>query len=140
MSSTADLVVQYATLDDEVSVAEGSLKAKKKLLAELNTRLTERFGIEKIQKMSVEVNGRNKTVYLRKQYWAKKNDGVDGEAVYDALVDSGLSELAQRTYNANTLSAYLREQFKQNKEYELPEQLASVVAFREVEQVVSTGS
>jgi hypothetical protein len=65
---------------------------------------------------------------------------VDGKAVHDALIAAGLPELATESYNSNTLSAWMRERFKENPNFTVPEPLAELVTFSKVTQVSVTGT
>lgn len=140
MVATSDLAAQFAKLSDEIDALEEQVKNKNKELAALNRSLTERYGLENIQSMAVEVDGKRKTVYLRRQYWAKKKDEtVSSEDIYNALYEAGLSELAQRTYSHQSLSAYMREKRAENPDFDIPEPLSKLVEFKETAQVVVTG-
>lgn len=137
--SLKEQVVELVRLHEEVADMKDALEKKQKEYSELNRIITEQYEIDKIKQMVVEVDGRRKSVGLRGQYWAKKkHEGIRGEDVYDALIDVA-PELAQRTYNTNSLSSWLREQFEQNPDYEIPDQLANLVDFKKVMQVVVTG-
>ena len=139
MPEINDLVVQLVRLHDEVGDLEDRLKDKQKEYSELNRLVTDRYELDKIQRLVVDVDGRKKSVGLRNQYWAKKrHEGVRGEDVYDVLLEVA-PELAQRSYNTQSLSSWLREQFEQNPDYELPDQLANLVDFKKVTQVTVTG-
>ncbi len=102
--------------------------------------MVDQFETEKIKSIVVEHDGVRKNAHLRSQYWAKKRgEEVAQEQVYDALIDSGLEDLAVRGYNANTLSSFLREKFSENPDYEIPAPLASLVDFKKVTQIAVTG-
>jgi len=116
------------------------LKLKKNEYNELNKVLVDRFELEKINAVVVDHEGRKKNAHLRSQYWAKKRgDGVGQEQVYDALIESGLEDLAVRGYNPQSLSSFLREKYAENSEYEIPAALASLVDFKKVTQIAITG-
>jgi hypothetical protein len=137
--SLKDQVVELVRLHDEIAEMKDALEKKQREYSELNRIITEQYEIDKIKQMVVEVDGRRKSVNIRGQYWAKKkHEGVRGEDVYDVLLDVA-PELAQKTYNTNSLSSWLREQFDQNPDYEIPDQLANLVDFKKVMQVVVTG-
>jgi len=139
VSDINDLVVQLIRLHDEVGDLESKLKDKQREYSELNRIVTEQYELDKINQLVVEVDGRRKSAHLRAQFWAKKkHEGVTGEDVYEALLEVEPS-LAQKTYNTNSLSSWLREQFNQNPDYEIPDQLANLVDFKKVTQVVITG-
>lgn len=137
--SLKDQVVELVRLHDEIATMKDDLEKKQREYSELNRIITDQYEIDKIKQMVVEVDGRRKSVNIRGQYWAKKkHEGVRGEDVYDVLLDVA-PELAQKTYNTNSLSSWLREKFDQNPDYEIPDQLANLVDFKKVMQVVVTG-
>jgi hypothetical protein len=138
VESTSDLVARLVFLGDEVDAMSERLKKKVDEWKNLNNLVAERLQLEKTQSIGLE-DGRK--VFLRSQYWAKKkHEGVDGKAVHDALIAAGLPELATESYNSNTLSAWMRERFKENPNFTVPEPLAELVTFSKVTQVSVTGT
>ncbi len=141
MSSTADLVAQLVALGDEIAADGERLDKKKAEYANLNRLVTERFMLEKTRSINVDADGGVRNVHIKRQYWAKKkHEGVDGKAVHDALIASGLPELATESYNSNTLSAWMRERLSEDPTFKVPEPLSDLIEFREVTQVSVTGS
>lgn len=66
-----------------------------------------------------------KTIFLHPSTFAQRKPGVTTEDVKAALIKSGLAHLVTDTVNANTLSAYVRQQ--DDADEPLPAPLAEVV-------------
>lgn len=131
MSTTADLAVQLVQLGDKITELNAQ---KKKLDAEydiIERLLLEQYEQEKVTSVTVSVGDRDRVVYVSKRFWArKKNEDVTNEQVYDALIADGMEELAQRTFNTNSLSAYLKTALAEEGA-SLPPNLAQVIDAKE---------
>lgn len=131
MSAASETAVKLVQLGDEID--ELSAK-KKKLDAEydiLERLLIEQYDAEDVTSMTVSVAGRDRLVYSSKRFWArKKSEDVTNEQVYEALIADGLPELAQRTYNTNTLTSFLKKTLAEEGA-SLPPNLAQVLEAKE---------
>lgn len=136
MANTAELAISIARLDDRAAALEAQVEQIKKERQNLSQLFMDQLDFEKVESIVVDVDGSPRRVGLHEQFWAKKNDeSVSSEDVYDALIAVGCDELATKTYNTQSLSAWMRERFRENKEYELPPELAALIGFKKVTQV-----
>jgi len=109
-------------------------------LGELETHIFEKFIADGVSGMTVD----GKPVFLKKQIYVSpaRFDGDDTDTAYartcKTLKDVGLGELVSPRYNANTLSAYVREQL--NDGGELPEELKKVLKISERHAVGVSGA
>jgi hypothetical protein len=135
MSTTAALAADFARLDLQVKAAEAEvekLTAKKNLLGDL---LAKAYEDEGLTSLTVDVDGKPFVAYQHNQYWAKRKNGAAAEDVYDALITAGLEDLATRSYNTQSVSAYLRELKKTDEDAPLPDALAEVLDFSKVTKI-----
>ena len=140
MASAVELAISIARLDQRAEALEGELEKIKKERENLSKVFIDQLEFEHVDSLVVDLDGTKKRVVLHQQYWAKKNDeSVTSEDVYHALKASGMDELALNTYNSNSVSAWMREKFKENPEFELPPELAALIGFKKVTQVRVTG-
>ena len=95
---------RFVKIEHERRELEGKLAVLKQEKDLLETELLEIFEGSGVQ--STKVDGL--TVYIHRQLWALAKDGEKGK-VCDALEGAGLQDFIQRTYNTQTLSAYVRE-------------------------------
>jgi hypothetical protein len=124
------LAIELAECGDKIDALSEQLK---KLNAEYDAReqqLIEHYDLNKIKSVKVMVGNRCRAVSAGKRFWARKKDGVQSEHVYDALIADGIPELAQRTFNTNSLTAYLKTQLAQEGA-SLPPHLAKVIDAKE---------
>lgn len=133
MSTTAELAVQLAQLKEKIS----ELSAKKtKLEDEYKIRerqLVEQYEIEKTKSMTVKGEDGKKSwlVSLGKKFYARrKSEEITQEHVYDALIADGVTALAKRGYDANSLTAYLKTVLSEEGA-SLPPNLAKLLDVRE---------
>lgn len=68
------------------------------------------------------------TVHLRRQIWARAKGG-DKEAVCSVLQELGMGDMVSETFNTNTLSAWVREQEREEKP--IPDALQDVIEITE---------
>lgn len=135
MPTTAELASDIVRLDLEIDSAEEALKKLKARRENLGGLLAGQFEDERVDSLTVDVDGKKFTAYTHKQYWAKRKNGAEAEDVYDALITAGLDEYATRSYNTQSVSAYLRELRKNDENAPLPEALADVLDFAEVVKI-----
>jgi hypothetical protein len=121
----SNVYTEYAALAVEIRDEEEAIKEKKRKLSQLEEVVYRKMQDDDIQSVKTGAG----TVYRSSRWWAKKDDGVSSEDVYLALIDSGLADLANRTYNTNSLSAYLRE-LKESGE-SIPAPLSQVIKLEE---------
>lgn len=60
------------------------------------------------------------TVFLRREVWAAREDGIETPDIIDALKASGLDHYVSETFNTRSLSSYLRDLEKNEEEMPLP--------------------
>lgn len=131
MSTTAEQAVQLVELGDEIDKLNEKLTQLNKEYDKRVALLVEAYDEQKTKSMTVKVNGRDRVVSATKRFWARKKDeGITSEQVYDALIADGIVELAQRTYNTNSLTAYLKNQLAEEGA-SLPPNLAKVIDAKE---------
>lgn len=97
-------VRRYRDLRAAQSASEVEAKTIKAEADELEQQLLEEFAEEGTDSVSLD----GTTVYLRRDLFAAKKDGIETPDVVKALVACGLGHFVTDTYNANTLSAHLR--------------------------------
>jgi hypothetical protein len=106
----------YAQLIDERRELSTQLKAVEVQIEKLTPRLMNYFETNGIQ--SLRVNG--VTIFLRRELWARPKVAGDRHRVCLALQNAGLGHFVEPNYNAQTLSAWVR-----NLEDEHAEEIAS---------------
>jgi hypothetical protein len=110
-ATTADLVRKFIELDEQKRTHEGALEKVKKQLALLETELMARFEHSGMQRLNVD----GVTVYLHRQIWAKAANGDHVTATH-ALKEVGLGHMVEERFNAQTLSAWVRERKRETEE------------------------
>ena len=109
-------ITRYAQLKDAKRVLESQIDKIKDELNMLEPRLLDHFAEQGINSMKLDAGW---TVYLRGQWWARPKDG-DYERACEALRKAGLEGMVHETVNVQTLSAWVREQKKEDPAAELP--------------------
>ncbi len=130
MKTTAEKAVDLALLGDKIDEQGKHLKELNAEYEVLEKLLIEEFEQEKISGITIVGNGERRAVSLGKKFFAKRREEFDQEAVYDALLEAGVDELAQRGYNANTLTAWLKRHLEE-KDASLHPALAKVLDVKE---------
>lgn len=104
---------EFAKLKDQEAHLKGELKKVQEEIGGMEKRLLEEMDEEGLMdKITVRVGmddeGRplTRTIYRRRQLWAGHINGRD--TLVEALKDAGLDEFVGETFNAQTLSAYVR--------------------------------
>lgn len=105
---------RYVERDLERKRLEKELEAVKGELADLEPALLEDLASAGEDKLTVNLpDGRKATLYIHRQLWATSPRDDDGNVDYDAacaaLEAAGLTQFVQRRFNTNTLSSYVRE-------------------------------
>lgn len=129
MKILAQELVEYARLDARKQELKSELEYVQRELTELEASILPEMAESGIQNMKVsDNNGGHRTVYMNRQIWAGHNGNK--QALCQALKEAGLEEYVQPTFNAQQLSAWVRE-FDPDKnltEDEILKQIPSNVA------------
>ena len=108
--NTADLK-EFVALEKEKAQLNGRLKVINQRLEVLDGAITEEFVKDGIQSMRVD----GRTVYLHRDIYASPKDG-ERAAVVEALKECDLSQYIKEDYNANSLTAFVREMVREAEE------------------------
>lgn len=124
MTATEQLIARIMEIDEARAHLDGELGALMDERARLEASaleilLTDHPGGQ----FSIKFNGR--TASVRRDVYAKFRPGMGRAQVIAALKNSEFADIVQENYNANTLSALVREHDKNGEP--LPEVLAGVV-------------
>ena len=107
IKSYAAMFVKRQALEDQVEKIKLELKA----LEPVVLSYFERNGVDR-----QSIDGR--TVAPRHQLWASRNSECSQKDMHDALIASGLAEYATESMNHQSMSAYVREIWKDLQEQE----------------------
>lgn len=121
MPDTIALVREYARLRARQGKHKTEMDAAKELADEIERQLLDEFAQSGVDQMRVEEG----TVYLHRMTFAHAAEGHDRTDVVEAMKQVGLEHMVSEGYNANTLSAYVRDLIK--AEQPLPPALDEVV-------------
>jgi|TARA_Y100000310_G_scaffold279163_1_gene298136 hypothetical protein len=108
---------------------------RRTLEAKLTKLKTEIAESEELAKQWFEANGvsqfkaDNTVVYIHKQLWASKQEGVIDDELRDAFDASGLSEFVKPKMNVQSFSAHCRELAAEGEE--LPQRLRPLIKLTE---------
>lgn len=116
----------YVRLRRREAELKAQMESIKKEADDLQHELLEQFGQDGVSSMTVD----GMTVYLHRQLWAGAVEGVPKDTVVEVLKSVGLGHFVTESFNVQTLSSYVRD--LEREEEELPEELADVIAVREV--------
>lgn len=105
---------RYAAIHKRLDEIDAEQKALKAEALELEPTLLEEMSEDGIDRMTI--NG--VTFYPRRRVFVSAAKGCDKEQVSDALIACGLGDFVSRTFNTNTLSAYVREVARNHSELE----------------------
>lgn len=103
-----DLAKQVALLLSEKRHLETRLREVKESIAEIEPSLVAAFAENGMDRIQVPVEDGAMTVYVQQNLFVRPKDG-DRASVVSCLKRCGLSDLVSESYNAQTLSAYVRE-------------------------------
>lgn len=129
MSNLGELLEEFLTQTDQVSVLETALAELKRSRGRTEEHLRTEFTQVGVSSLK-STDGR--VVYLARMVWARAKNG-DKLAVTAALRSVGAADLVTETFNTNSLSAYVRE-FDKNDE-EIPAELLEVIDIAETYQL-----
>lgn len=107
-ATTADLVNEYIELDDQRKGKEAETEKLKERMAELEPQIMERFENAGMQSMKSK---QGTVIYIRRDLWAGAKEGAE-VLLLEALKAVGLGDMVKEKVNTQTLSAYIREQEK----------------------------
>ena len=96
---------RFVALQAELRELEAKVKAVKEELANLEPAVLTYFENMGIQRLTVD----GYTVYVRRQLWASKRPEVSWEEACDAMLVYGLDEYVGPRFNAQQVSAWVRE-------------------------------
>lgn len=124
-------VERYAKLENERADLKASLARIESDLKELKEPVLSYFQAHGIQ--NTKVHGR--TLYVKRELWAGRAEGVTSAEAISALRAAGLDEYFGERIETQSLSAYLRELDREEQEMPLP--LQGVIVANEVFKVGS---
>lgn len=135
--ATADIRVvrRYAELENERADLEDKLKAVKAKLDEMAEPVLAYFQRQGIDRTTID----GRTLYLRRDLYAGRAEGVTPEAACETLKAAGFGEFVKEGVVTQSLSAFLREREK-NGEPAVPPSLAGMIVANEVYRVGSRRS
>jgi hypothetical protein len=116
---------RFVALEERRRELEAEIDIIKAEAAELEQRLLPQFELSGMERVSID----GRTVYIERKLWAKAKDG-DKVAVCKALKRCRLGDYVEETFNTNSLSAYVRE--LDREERQMPPTLAAVLDVSEV--------
>lgn len=122
-----ELFRRFVKLTRDRREAEGNLDAVLEELRPLEALVIQELATAGVQNLKVEVGGKLATVYARTMMHVRFKPGADREQVTEALrSEPDCAEMVQETYNANKLSAWVRERLGEVKQ-PLPPKLDALV-------------
>lgn len=124
-------IARYIHLIKEKKELESKLKKVKTSIEEKEPEVLEHFQKYGLKNMSQD----GLTLYLRRELWAGRAEGVETEVAIKALHDAGLSEYAAPRVNTASLSAYLRELDRDGEPF--PKKLEGIIKLNEVFKIGS---
>jgi hypothetical protein len=130
--TTEDLCAEYVRLDSERRRHEDEAKALKDRADAIQEQLMGRFMERSLAQVCVRTCAGRATVYLRRDLWATKPEGVTAADVCAALKATGHGDFVSEHYNVNTLSAWVREFDRDDRDVPiLPDGLRDVISVTE---------
>lgn len=108
-ATTADLVNEFIELDEQRKGKEGEIDKIKERMTELEPLIMERFENAGMQSMK---STQGTVIYVRRDLWAGAKEGAE-VLLLEALKAVGLGDMVKEKVNTQTLSAYVREQEKE---------------------------
>lgn len=116
---------EYINLDLERRELKERLGVVEERLGDLEPRVLEYFERMGIDRVSID----GVTVYIRRELWAGREEGVSWEQACEALVAAGLEDYVSPRFNHMSLSAYVRELDRQGEP--TPEPLVGIISIAE---------
>ncbi len=105
---------EFVSLEYHKKELDADLKATKQKLDELEERIIPMFIEEGVPSMTVEVDGAKRTLSIYPDVYASPIN--DREEVVEALKASELDQYVAENYNTNSLTAFVREIWKELRE------------------------
>jgi len=106
-----DELKEFVALEKEKATLKARLKVIESRLTELDESIAAQFVSDGVQSMRID----GRTVYLHRDIYASAKDGAR-DAVVAALRDCDLGQYVKEDYNANSLTAYVREMVREAEE------------------------
>ncbi len=106
-----DLMVEYAELKTKRKKLEKDLDDVKAYIRNIEDSLIDHF----IENEMTSINLHGFTLYMTTQLWVKYKGGITKEEAIEYLDSVDLSTMAPRGTNSSTLSAFAREQKKNDE-------------------------
>jgi hypothetical protein len=131
----SDEITEYAALENRRMDLKDELVAIESKIAELAPRVLEWFQASGTQKITRD----GRTLYLKRELWAGRAEGVSNEAAVAALEGAGLNEFCGMKVNTQSLSAWMREREKEGQA-PVPTELEGAFVANEVFKVGSRRS
>lgn len=127
-------VERYCKLENERTSLEDQLAAVKAKLEDLRPGVLDYMQSHSLDKLT----SAGRTIYLRRELWAGRADGVSPADLMAALDAAGLAEFAERAPKMQSLTSYVRELDRDGAE--MPEALRGVLVANEVFKIGSRRS
>ena len=126
------LALELIALRERFEAATAEVKSLEEQMDALKEPLLKQLQETGVQ--NVKAGGR--TVYLHRQVWAGLGEGVSKEQVIEALEAAGMEDYVYKTFNSQTISAYVRDQ-KEGPDGlpVLPPELAGKLVAKEVYEI-----
>ena len=124
-------LARYIQLIKEKKELECKLKKIKTAIEENEPEVLEHFQKYGLKNMSQD----GLTLYLKRELWAGRAEGVEAEEAIKALQHAGLSEYAAPRVNTVSLSGYLRELDRDGEPF--PKELEGIINLNEVFKIGS---
>jgi hypothetical protein len=102
---------EFVSLETHKKTLDADLKATRQKLDELEERIIPMFIEDGVPSMTVEVDGAKRTLTIYPDVYASPLN--DREEVCGALKESALGWYVAENYNANSLTSYVREVWKE---------------------------
>ena len=106
-----DELKEFVALEKEKATLKARLKVIESRLTVLDESIAAQFVSDGVQSMRID----GRTVYLHRDIYASAKDGAR-DAVVAALRDCDLGQYVKEDYNANSLTAYVREMVREAEE------------------------
>lgn len=127
-------IERYARLENQRAELKDELVAVEAKLDELRAGVLEYMQAHSLDK----ITSAGRTLYLRRELWAGRAEGVSPADLMVALDAAGLTEFAERAPKMQSLTAFVRELDRDG--LELPEPLRGVLVAHELFKIGSRRS
>jgi hypothetical protein len=102
---------EFVSLENSKKDLDAELKATKQKLDELEELIIPQFIEDGVPSITVEVDGKKRTLSIYPDVYASPLN--DREEVVEALKQSELGQYVAENYNANSLTSFVREVWKE---------------------------